>query len=167
MPSKLPAYVLKDVSLLAAGDNRIGQVSEITIPVMSKTTEEFRNAGMIKPRMVTMGYEATSCSFKETAFDPDMLQLFGIGRDDKLIALGYMESEDGTEHAVRFEMRADVTEVNAGSWATAQKAETTYEVTVHEGALFIDDVEIYAFTDFEVRVGGQVQMPGRSAALSL
>lgn len=167
MPNKLPSFILKDCTLLAAGDNRIGQVSEITIPVMAKTMEEFRNAGMIKPRMVTMGFEATSCSFKETAFDPDMLQLFGIGRDDKLIALGYMESEDGTQHAVRFEMRADVTEVNAGSWATAQKAETTYEVTVHEGALFVDDAEIYAFTDFEMRVGGQTQMAGRAGALAL
>jgi P2 family phage contractile tail tube protein len=167
MANKLPAYIIKDCTILANGDNRIGQVSEITIPVLEKTTEEFRNGGMIKPRVVTMGLEAMTCMFKETAFDPGMIQLFGIGRDEKLIARGYMQSEDGTEHAARFEMRADVTKVDPGAWATAQKAEAEYEVTVHEGALFIDDVEVLRFDDFSWSVGGVDQMPGRRSALAI
>lgn len=169
--TSLPAYILCDCTLVTATGNRIGQVSEITIPVLEKTMEEIRNAGMIKPREVTMGWEVMTCAFKETAFDPDMLALFDINADSKIIARGYLRSEDGTEHAARFEMFADVKKIDAGSWATASKAEAEYEVTVHSGTLFVStggaDREILDFDDFSIRVNGVEQMPGRRGALGL
>lgn len=168
--ARLPSFILKDVSL-AVGNvgNRIGQVSEITIPVMAKTTEEFRNAGMIKPREIAMGLEATACQFQETAFDPAMLALFGVGArgSHDIIAYGYLESEDGREHAARFEMTCMIKSADAGAWSPASKSSTTYEVAVHSGVLFIDDEEVYAFDDFGYRVGGVEQHPGRRSALRL
>lgn len=170
MARTTPSFVMKDVSL-AVGNvgNRIGQVSEITIPVMAATTEEFRNAGMIKPREIVMGLEATTCQFQETAFDPAMLGLFGIGSrgTHDIIAYGYLESEDGREHAARFEMTCMVKSVDAGAWSPASKSSTTYEVAVHAGVLYIDDEEVYAFDDFGYRVRGVEQRPGRRAALRL
>lgn len=168
--AKLPGFVLKDVSLAVGSvGNRIGQVSEITIPVMAKTTEEFRNAGMIKPREIALGLEATACQFQETAFDPAMLKLFGIGSrgTHNIVAYGYLESENGREHAARFEMACMIKSVDAGAWSPATKGSTTYEVAVHSGVLFIDDEEVYAFDDFGYRVGGVEQQPGRRAALRL
>lgn len=169
MGNKLPAFIMTDCTLAVpgAGGNRIGQVSEITIPVMEKTIETFRNGGMIKPREVAMGYEITTASFKETALDPDMLQLYGFGNAESIIAYGSMRSEDGTEHAARFEMVCDVKSVDMGNWASAQKGEVSYGLSVHSGILYIDDAEVYAFDDFGVRVGGVEQFPGRRAALRL
>lgn len=168
MTSRLPAYILTDMTL-AAGDagNRIGQVSQITIPVMGKTMEDFRNGGMIKPRQVAMGFEATTAQFTETALDPAALTLFGIGNASSVIAYGAMRSEDGTEHDVRFEMVCDVTGVDPGAWSPATKAEVTYNLTVHSGILFIDNDEVFAFDDFSVRIRGVEQMPGRRRALRL
>lgn len=168
--ARLPGYILKDMTLAVRDvGNRIGQVSEITIPVMAKTTEEFRNAGMIKPREVTMGLEATTCQFSETAFDPAMLALFGVGPrgNHNLIAYGYAESENGDEHAIRFEMVGSIKSADAGAWSQASQSTTTYEVAVHSGRLFVDDVEVYAFDDFSYRVNGVEQNPGRRAALRL
>ena len=169
MANRLPAYVLKDCTLVAADGNRIGQTMEITIPVMEKTMEEFRNAGMIKPREISMGYEVTTCSFKETSFDPDMLRLYNMetNPDNPIIAYGYLEHEDGSEHSTRFEMSVRLKKIDAGTWAPASKAETEYEVTVHSGALYIDDQEIFSFDDFGFRVGGVEQRPGRRDALRL
>lgn len=167
--ARLPGFILKDVSL-AVGNvgNRIGQVSEITIPVMAKTTEEFRNAGMIKPREIAMGLEATACQFQETAFDPAMLALFGVGKGSHdIIAYGYLESENGREHAARFEMTCMIKSADAGAWSPASKSSTTYEVAVHSGKLIIDDEEVYSFDDFGYRVGGVEQHPGRRSALRL
>ena len=169
MANRTPSFVLKDITL-AAGDagNRIGQVSEITIPVVAKTTEEFRNGGMIKPREVAMGFETTTCSFSETSFDPDMLALFGIGEGTHdIIAYGYLESEDGSEHSARFEMSAMMKSADAGAWSVASQSTTSYELAVHAGRLFVDDREIYAFDDFGFRVNGVEQRPGRRTALRL
>ena len=167
----LPAYILKDATIVANDRNRIGQANEITIPVLEKTTEEMRNAGMLKPREVFMGYEATRASFKETAFDPAMIALLGVGQNDKFIARGYLQSEDGTEHAARFEFFGDVLKMDPGSWEPGSRAETEYEITVHSGTLFVEtngaEQEVFAFDDFSVRVMGTEQMPGRRRALGL
>ncbi|SHE79402.1 hypothetical protein SAMN05444339_10281 [Loktanella atrilutea] len=169
MAKKLPAYVIKDVSLFAPGapGSRIGQCSEITIPVLEKTMESFRNAGMIKPIEIAMGYETTECSFTETSFDPDMLKLFGIGAASSMVAYGYMADEDGTEHSCRFQMVGDVKKIDAGSWASGTKGEHSYDMTVHSGTLFIDDQEIIRFTPHRFWVGGVEQFPGRANALRL
>lgn len=166
--NRLPGYILYDCTLAAgAAGNRIGQVSEITIPVMGKTIEEFRNAGMIKPREISLGYEVTTASFKETAFDPDMLELFGIGNASSIIAYGAMKSEDGTEHAAQFAMVCDVKVIDPGSWAPGGKHEVSYELAVHSGTLTIDGLEVWHFDDFSIRVGGREQLPGRRKALRL
>ena len=168
---QLPAFILKDATIVANDRNRIGQASEIVIPVLEKTTEEARNAGMIKAREVFMGYEATRASFIETAFDPAMIALLGVGQNDKFIARGYLQSEDGTEHAARFEFFGDVLRMDPGTWQPGNRAQAEYEITVHSGSLFIEtngaDVEVFAFDDFSVRVMGREQMPGRRRALGL
>ncbi len=169
MANKLVGYVLKDCNLIIDGNTRVGQCSEITLPVMEETMESFRNAGMVKPREVAMGYEMTESSFKETSFDPDIMKLFGAatGRNTNIIAYGYLESEDGTEHAARAEMVCRIKKMDAGSWATANKSEGEYGVAVHSYKLFVDNDEIYALDDFEFSVGGVVRRPARRTALRL
>lgn len=169
--SKLPAYILRDCTIVANDRNRIGQAAEITIPVLEKTVEEMRNAGMIKPREVTMGFEATRASFTETAFDPAMIELLGLGQNDRFIARGYLQSEDGTEHAARFEFFGDMLKADAGTWSPGSRQQTEYEIAVHSGTLFLEtagvDREVFAFDDFSVRIGGVEQMPGRRRALGM
>lgn len=169
MANKLPGFILKDCTLNLDGDMRIGQCSEIVLPVMEEKMEEFRNAGMIKPREVMLGYEKTESSFKETAFDPAAMRLFGVaaGRNTNIIAYGYLESEDGTESAARAEMVCRIKKVDAGSWKPGEKAESEYGVAVHSYKLFVGGEEIYALDDFEFSVGGVVRQPGRRTALRL
>ncbi len=126
----LPAFILKNCSLAIDGNTRIGQCNSITIPVLERTMEEFRNAGMIKPREVAMGYEVTTTTFKETAFDPTVMSLYGImgGSNRNLVAYGYLESEKGDEHKARFEMVADFKKIDGGEWSPGEKAESEYEL---------------------------------------
>ncbi|WP_421998216.1 phage major tail tube protein [Roseovarius confluentis] len=165
-----PAWIVKDTTVVLGGENQIGQMQQLTLPVAAKTTEEIRAAGMVKPRLVTMGYEATSFSIEMNSFDPDVLILFGAGPHD-VIARGYMESEDGSEHAARVEMELEFTNMSPGDWATASKASLTTEATVHAYTLFIEDNgqerEIWHMSDTEVRIGGVLQQPGRRRALGL
>lgn len=172
MVSKLPSYILKNCTIYVPSNtqrpNRVGQCSEVTIPVIEKTMEGFRNAGMVKERMVSMGHEATTCEFKDTAFDPEHYRMYvSNGPEQRLIVYGYLEDEDGTEHEARFEMTGDFTKIDPGSWAPAQKAELSFEVTVHTGSLFIDNEEVLRFSDFEVALFGVVQNPGLVNALRL
>ncbi len=168
MATRLPGYILTDCNLYIGSGvgSRLGQASEMTLPVLSKSFEDFRNAGMVKPREIPLGYEATTASFKETAYDPKVLAIFGY-RNLSVIVYGALRSEDGSDHSARFEMICDAKAVDAGSWVGGDKAETSYELAVHRGKLFVDEIEIYSFDDFDVSVMGKSLNPGRRQALRL
>lgn len=165
--STLPSFVVKDINLMVAGRSRIGQASQVTIPQIRMVMEETRNAGMIKPRAIHMGYEALNLTFRELGFDPAMISAFGVTGGDDIIAYGYMESEDGSTHSARIEMVATITEVNPGDWAPGTQGGTEYSVAVHSARVFIDDIEVLYFDDFDVRVNGEERHRGRRAALRI
>ena len=137
-----PAFVLKNVTVNMAGVNQIGQMAQLTLPAPEASTEEFRNAGMVKPRLVRMGYEAQSFSVELSSFDPAILELM-----------------------------AEATAVSPGDHAPASKASLSTEFTVHEQTLICEtdgqDREVWHITDTEVRIGGKVQNPGMARALGL
>ncbi|TFF20827.1 phage tail protein [Jiella endophytica] len=167
MASRKPAFIMKNCSLSIEGDVRIGQCKQITIPVLERKMEEFRNNGMIKPREVTMGYEVTRTTFTETAFDPDVISLFGLinGHNRNIVAYGYLESEDGREHGAQYEMVADFIKQDFGDWEAGEQAEAEYELTVHSGRLVVDGRELYAYDDLDVTIGGVRQQPFKATAL--
>lgn len=172
MTGRLPSFILKNCNIFVPSNtdrpNRVGQCSEVTVPVIEKTMEGFRNAGMVKERQVSMGHEATTAEFKDTAFDPGHYRMYvSNGPEQRLIIYGYLEDEDGTEHAGRWELTCDFTKIDPGTWGIAAKAENTFEITVHTGRLFMDDVEILRFSDWEFALYGVVQNPRLRDALRL
>lgn len=169
MTSNLPAYVLRDCTLFVDAESKIGQTDEITIPVLEVKTEEMRNGGMIKPRLVHLGYNATNASFTFTSFDPALIALFGLeaGREIPVIAYGYFQDESGAEHAGRAEMRGFFTKNDAGTWKVGEVATNSTEFTAHAYRIFMDDDEILSVDDFEVRRNGVSERPNRAAALRL
>ena len=167
--AKKPGYILKDCTISLEGDNRIGQAKSMTLPVIERKVEEMRNAGMIKPREVAMGYEKTEAAFTEAAFDPAAMALFGVypNRDTNIIVYGYMESENGTEHSARAECVAMLKKMDAGDWAPGEAAEAQYDIAVHEVRLFVDETLIYEIDDFTASFNGVLDQPGRADALRL
>lgn len=170
MASRKPAFVLKNCSIAIEGDVRIGQAKTMTMPVLERKVEEMRNAGMIKPREVALGYEKTEASFTETAFDPGVMNVYGLrpNRETNLIIYGYLEDEGtGAEHAARCECVAMFKKMDAGDWTPGEAAETQYELAVHEFRLFVDDQIIYEVDDFSVSINGVTEHPGLADALRL
>ncbi|WP_375261857.1 phage major tail tube protein [Palleronia sp.] len=165
-----PAFVLKNVTVVMAGVNQIGQMAQLTLPAPEATTEEFRNAGMIKPRLVRMGFEAQTFSVELSSFDPAILELMGNGPHN-LIARGYAESEDGTQHSYKCLMVAEALSVNPGDHAPASKSSVGTEFTVHEQTLILEtegqEREVWHMSDTEVRIGGVTQNRGMARALGL
>lgn len=165
--SNLPAYVLRDCTVFVDAESQIGQTDEIVLPVLEVKTEEMRNGGMIKPRLVHMGYNATGASFKFTSFDPVLISLFGLGAGKAIpiIVYGYLQDEDGTEHEGRAEMSGFFTKNDAGTWKVGDVASDSTEFTVHDYRLFMDDEEILAVSDFDVSRNGVSERPARRSAL--
>ena len=169
MSGTLPAYVVKDNTVFIDTDSYIGQVEELTLPVVEFKTEEMRNGGMIKPREVKMGLEMTSASFKLTGLLPEVLKLYGVapGSDVPIITYGYLQDEDGASHTARCEMMASPKKFDPGSWKPGDPAPVETEWSVNSFRLFVDDEEVAYVDDFTARFGGVDVFPGRADALRL
>ena len=57
--SNLPRFLLRNCTLWADRESKLGQIGDITVPVPTEKLEEMRNSGMIKPREVKMGLDKT------------------------------------------------------------------------------------------------------------
>ena len=167
--TQLPAYILKDCTLVAASGNRIGQVSEITIPVLEKTMEEIRNAGMIKPREVSMGFEKLEFNFKMPGLDPQILKLFGLkaGTENLFLITGALVDEDGVEHSAVMTIRGFLKQADPGNWKPGDMAENDYSVSVNYYKLEVDGDELIEMDDFDVKIGGISQHSGMRNSLLL
>jgi len=164
MASELPRYILRNCAIWTDRESKIGQASEITIPVPERTTADVRNAGMVKTRRVGLGYEALELAFKMTAFDPQVIKLFTVGERDYMVT-GALVDEDGTIHSAVVFMRGVLKKPEAGSWKAGELAEADYAVDVNYLKLEVDGERLLEMDDFEVIVGNTSQTGGIRAAL--
>lgn len=158
--SDLPKYILRNCTIFVDGISKVGQASEIELPVPKAKMEELRNAGMVMPIEIQLGYDKLEMSFKMTAFDPQALKLFGLKAGDTktFMATGALVDEDGQTHSAVAYVRGTLSEAKADSWKPGDKKnENDYKVSVRYYKLEIDGEPIIEMDPFYVSVGGVSQ----------
>ncbi|MEW6257432.1 MAG: phage major tail tube protein [Pseudomonadota bacterium] len=164
-----PAYILRNCALWVDRDVKVGQASEITVPALKIVTEDVRNAGMVRPRAVHLGYERPEFSFKFTAFDPATLKLVGLapGVEKEFLATAALVDEDTTMHSASLYIRAMLSAATPDAWAPGNKVETQFEAMVNYHKLEIDGQHVLEMTDTDVIIGGVSQYSAIRAAMLL
>lgn len=167
---ELPAYILRNCALWFDRDSKLGQASTITVPKPKVKTEELRNAGMIKPRRVHLGFELLDFSFKMTALDPATIRRFGLspGVETEILATAALVDEDTTApHSAALYMRGTIIGLDGDDWATGTLVNHEFQMDVPYYKLEIDGQPIYEITDFDMLVNGQSQFAAQRAAMLL
>ena len=87
---------LKNFNLFNDGDSYLGQVEEITLPTLTRKTEDYRAGGMMGPVKLDMGQEAIECEWKCGGLMRGVLAQYGITKPDgvQLRFAGAYQSED-------------------------------------------------------------------------
>ncbi len=154
-----PAYILRNCALWVNEDVKVGQASEITIPAFKVKTEGMRNAGMVRERMVSLGYETEDLKFKMTALDPDTITvLTGKPGDEKSVMVtGALVDEDGTTNNATLYLRGFMRSFDLGSWQAGEKAELECEFVWHYFRLEIGGQTRVEADDFDVSINGESQ----------
>lgn len=167
--SDLPRLILRNCMLWADRVSQLGQIGDITPPVPQVKLEEMRNAGMIKPREVNLGYEKLGFSFKMPGLEPQILKLFGLrpGTENPFMITGALVDEDGTEHSAVMTIRGFLYQGDPGTWKAGDLAENDYSVSVNYYKLEVDGNELIEMDDFDVKIGGESQYQGIRNALLL
>lgn len=167
--SNLPRFLLRNCMLWADRESKLGQIGDITPPVPQAKLEELRNAGMIKPREVAMGFEKLEFGFKMSGLDPQILKLFGLkpGTENLFLITGALVDEDGTEHSAVMTIRGFLKQADPGNWKPGDMAENDYSVSVNYYKLEVDGDELIEMDDFDVKIGGISQHSGMRNSLLL
>lgn len=157
--SNLPRYLLRNCTLWADRESKLGQIGDITLPAPKVKTEEMRNAGMIKPREVNLGYEMIETGFKMPGLDPQVMKLFGLkpGSETLLMITGALVDEEGATHSAVAIVRGFMKEANNGDWKPGEVSENEFTFAVHYYKLEIDGNVIIEMDDFDVSIGGVSQ----------
>lgn len=169
MPSNsdMPRYILRNCTIFADRVSKIGQASEITLPVPTEKVEEMRNAGMVMPIDIPMGFEKAEASFKLTGFDPQVIQLFGltVGQEREFMVTGALAHEDGTILNATAYIRGRLIKNDHGSWKPGEVGENDFQITLRYYRLEVDGRTLIELTPFDVSIGGQSQTSAIRSAL--
>lgn len=165
--SDMPSYILRDCTIFVDRVSKIGQVSEITLPVPSVKLEELRNGGMVMPIDVPMGYEKPEASFKLTAFDPQVIVLFGlaVGVTRDFMATGALASEDGTIVNATAFINGMLVRNDHGSWKTGEMGENDHAISIRSYSLEVGGRRLIEMTPFDIIIEGVSQTRGIRDAL--
>ncbi len=164
-----PALILRNCALWVNEDVKVGQMSEVTIPAFKVKTEGLRNAGMVRERQVSLGYETDDLKFKMTAMDPaTVTELTGKpGYELPFMVTGALADEDGTMTNATLYLRGFMKSFDFGTWKPGDKAESEYEFVWHYFKLDIGGQTRVEADDFDVSINGVSQTGDIRAALLL
>lgn len=165
--SEMPRYILRNCTIFVDRVSKIGQASEIALPVPAEKVEELRNAGMVMPIDIPMGYEKAEASFKLTGFDPQVIALFGlaVGVEKEFMVTGALAHEDGTIINATAYIRGRLVKSDHGSWKPGETGENDFQITLRYYRLEVEGATLIEMTPFEVSIGGVSQTSGIRAAL--
>ena len=143
MPKKL-----KDFNLFDNGNSYRGQVTEITLPKLSRKMEEYRAAGMTGPVSVDFGNEAITLEWTAGGILIDALLQYGA-RSHNATQLrfsgGYENDDDGTVSTVEIVVRGRHKEIDMGSAKSTEETNQKYSTACSYYKLTIDNKPIYEF----------------------
>jgi P2 family phage contractile tail tube protein len=107
-------------------------------------------------------------AFKLTAFDPQVMRLFGLapGVMKEFMATGALVDEDGTTHSAVAYVRGYIMEAKADNWKPGdKKTENDFKVSVRYYKLEIDGEQVIEMDPFGVTIGGVSQTDNIRRAL--
>ncbi|MCA1305018.1 phage major tail tube protein [Nitratireductor aquimarinus] len=165
--SEMPRYILRNCTIFTDRVSKIGQASEISLPVPAEKLEEIRNAGMVMPIDVPMGYEKNEASFKLTAFDPQVIRLFGlaVGQEREFMVTGALAHEDGTVINATAYIRGRLVRNNHGTWKPGEAGESEHSIALRYYRLEVDGETLIEMDPFSVSIGGVSQTAAIRSAL--
>ena len=118
--------ILKNFALFVDGRGYAGKAEEFSPPKLSLQLDEFRAGGMNAPVSIEMGMEKLESSWKMASNEPDMIALWGNGKDVPIVARGVVQNLDGSVEPVVITQRGPITSLEPEAMKPGERGGTTY-----------------------------------------
>ena len=89
---------LKNFNLFVNGTSYVGEVTEVTLPKLTRSTEDYRAGGMPGPVKVDTGIEALELQWKVAGYLAELITQWGISTVDGVLLrfAGALQADDFT-----------------------------------------------------------------------
>jgi uncharacterized protein len=149
LPSKL-----KNFNVYGDGNSWLGQVSEITLPKLARTFEDYRGGGMDAAVKIDMGGQPLECEWTAGGLIRDALRSFGATQIDafQLRFLGaYQSDSNGKVQKVEISMRGRHEEIDMGAAKAGDENSHKFKTAISYYRLSVDN-----FVEVEIDVMNMV-----------
>lgn len=149
---------LKNFNLFGNGESYLGQVNEVTLPVLTRATEDYRGGGMSGAVKVDMGQEPLEMESKFGGVMRSILRQYGAVTHDGVqlrFAGAYQRDDTGAVDAVEVVVRGRHTEINMGNAKAGD--DTEFSVT---SALSYYKLVINGRTEIEIDLVNMIEVVG-------
>jgi P2 family phage contractile tail tube protein len=137
---------LKNMNLFVDGSSFLGQVATVTLPAMTRKTEDYRAGGMNAPVKTDLGMEGMALEWGGGGFMPEILAKFGdpkIG-GAQLRWMGAVQRDDtGAVDSVEVVTRGRFNEIGRGESKVGEDTEQTHKTDLVFYAEYWNGVEIF------------------------
>lgn len=147
------------------GTNNIGRVTSVTLPKLTRKTEDYQGGGMMGSVAVDLGLDsgALDATMVIGGVVQDLLLEYGNDIDETLLRFAGEYYTAGESQLVEVEMRGRFTEIDGGESKQGDDTTVTYAVKNTYYKLSIDDKPIFEFDllNFIYKRNGQNLVPDR------
>ena len=134
---------LKNFNVFGDGQSYLGQVTEVKLPTLTRSMEDYRGGGMAGPVKIDNGQEAIELEHKYGGLMRPILRQYGITRHDGVMlrfAGAYQRDDTGGVDAVEIVIRGRHSEIDAGTAKAGDDTEFTVKTAVSYYKLSINGV---------------------------
>lgn len=163
---------IKNFVLFNDGNSYLGEVDEVTLPKLTRKTEDWQSGGMAGPIKADFGMEGLELEWKAGGVLHDVLGQFGALKHDAvgLRFAGALQADDSEEvQALEIEVRGRHIEIDPGKAKAGDKTEFTVKSALSYYRLSIDGevlIEIDLVNLVEI-IGGEDRLEGVRGALGI
>ena len=137
---------LKNMNVFVDGISWAGEAKTVTLPKITKKTEDYRGAGMLGDVALDIGYEKMECEITYAGFNPNLYrQLRVCGTSDLPIRfVGMYERQDTCSRSnVEWYMRGQAIEMDSGDATLGEMSEYKGKYSVSYCRLVVDGQQIF------------------------
>lgn len=161
---------LKNLNLFGNGQSFLGEVAKVTLPPLTRKTEEYRGGGMNAAVDVDMGMEKLELEWGGGGWMPEIIRGFGNPKiaGEQLRFMGAVQRDDtGAVDAVEVVMRGRHTEIGRGESAPGEDTEQTVKTSLVFYAEYWNGIELVYIDVLNTieRIGGVDRLAQQRAAI--
>ncbi|MEZ1317018.1 phage major tail tube protein [Pseudomonas fluorescens] len=163
--------VLSNCAAFIDGVSFAGEVPTLTLPKLTKKTDDYQGGGMSAPIEMGMGLEKLEAAFTTNGVRRESLKYFGLADQTACNAVfrAAYKGLKGAVKAVTVTLRGAVKEVDMGDWKAGDKAEIKHAMSVTYYKLEIDGRVMYEIDPLNMIqvIDGVDQLAAERTALGL